>query len=88
MNEVRSRADTAGRNSRVRIVPQNDKIRFGCSVFVCDDMQEKCAKREIHKCRCSQSLGVDELLGDVEGSGSAINLGDREGEQWEMNEHS
>lgn len=57
-------------------------------VCVCDDMQGKCAKGEIHECRRSQSLRVDELLGDVEGPGSAINLCDREGEQREMNEHS
>lgn len=62
-----------------------------CSVFVCvcDDMhREKCKWGEFLECRCSQSLRVDELFGDVERSGSAINLRDKEEEQWEMNEHS
>lgn len=40
-------------------------------------------------CGCSQSLGVDQLLGNVEGSGPPINLGDTGRESGgEMDEHS
>lgn len=39
------------------------------------------------QCKHSLSLRVDELFGDVERSGSAINLRDTAGEQREMNEH-
>lgn len=35
---------------------------------------------------CSQSLRVHQVFGNVEGSGSTINLGDRGGEKCEMNE--
>lgn len=58
-------------------------------VCVCDDMQERAVQMGEFLWRsCSQSLWVDELFGDVERPGPAINLRDKEGERWEMNEHS
>lgn len=54
----------------------------------CDDVEEMWLKlKESTSAGNSQSLWVDELFGDVERSGSAINLRDREGERRETNEH-
>lgn len=54
--------------------------------FVCDGILDKCANGKFHVCGCSQSLRVRQFFGNVEGSGSTINLGDRQGEKCEMNE--
>lgn len=69
---------------------QKGKISdLDAAFFTCDDMQQdNSVHGGIHECRYSQSLCVNELLRDIEGSGSPINLCDMEGEQREMNEHS
>lgn len=54
--------------------------------FVCDGILDECANGEIHVRGCSQSLRVRQFFGNVEGSGSTINLSDRGGEKCKMNE--
>lgn len=54
-------------------------------VCVCG-MLDRCAKMgEVPRVGCSQSLRVHQFFGDVEGSGSAVSLGDRR-EKREMDE--
>lgn len=70
----------------IQLTGPTERQHLHAARLVCDGMPDKCANGKIRVCGCSQSLRVHQLFGNVEGSGSAINLGDRGGEKCEMNE--